>query len=79
MYPIHNCLFGAVKVARNTKNTWSHNDGTLGRNVIIFGVCNLASYFTENGKNDFLIVESGPAQFVEDRNYFLNYLRKSKF
>ena len=79
MYLIHNYLFGAVKLARNTKNTWSHNDGTLARNVIVFGVGNSASYFTENGNNDFFIIVSGPAQFVEDRNYFWNYLHKSKF
>ena len=62
-YLIHNCLFGAVKLVRNTnaRNAWSHNDGTLARNVVIFGVNNLASHFTEDGSNDFFIIENDPA------------------
>ena len=80
-YLIHNCLLGAVKVARNTntRNSWSHNDGTLARNVIIFGLGNFASHVTENGNNNFFIIESGPAQFVEDTKNFLSYLHKSNF
>ena len=71
MYLIHNCLFGAVKQARNIKNISSHIDGTLARNVIIFGVGNSVSNFTENGTNEFFIIESSPAQFVEDtKNFF---------
>ena len=46
MHIIHNCLFGTVKLARNTKNTWGHNDDTLGRNVIIFGAGNSAIFTT---------------------------------
>ena len=72
MYLIHNCLFDAVKQARNIKNISSHIDGTLARNVIIFGVGNSVSNFTENGTNEFFIIESGPAQFVEDTKKFFD-------
>ena len=69
---LHNYLFGAVKLDRNTnaRNAWNHSDGTLARNVIIFGVGNSASHFTKNGRNDFFAIESHPAQFVEDINNF---------
>ena len=56
-----------------------HKEGTIARNVIIFGVDNSASHFTVNGRNAFFITESDPAQFAEDANIFLNYLHKSKF
>ena len=80
-YLIHNCLLGAVKLARNTnaRNAWSHNDGTLPTNLIIFSVGNSESHFTENGNNNFFITESGPTQFVKDTNNFLSYLQKAKF
>ena len=77
-YLIQNCLLGAVKLARNTnaRNAWSYNDGALARNVIIFGVVNSTSHFTENGNNNFLFMESDAAQFVEDTKNFLSYLHK---
>ena len=72
-------LTDATKEINGNKIIKIHNNGTLARNVIIFGVVNLASYFTENGSNNFFIVESGPALFVEDTKNFLSYLHKSKF
>ena len=78
-YFIHNCLLGAVKLARNTnaRNAWSHNYGTLPRNVIICRVVISASHFTENENNNFFLIESGPAQFAEDTKNFLSYLTKA--
>lgn len=46
--------------------------------MIIFGVGNSASHFTENVNNGF-VTESGPAQYAGDTNIFLNYLHKGKF
>ena len=72
-------LTDATKEINRNKIIKIHNDGTLARNVIIFGVVNLASHFTENGNNNFFTIESGPAQFVEDTKKIFSYLHKSKF
>ena len=81
-YPtIENCLFGSVKLTKNSdidkygysgygigfdrKGFFSHPSGGTGRNVIIFGVDMSSSTKADNRKKDILILGKGPTQGLE--------------
>ena len=73
-FTLKNCLFGATNVVKNSdrekyvhsgyriafegKSLWSFSDD-FARNVIIFGIDNSSLSYTDNLKNDFLILGEG--------------------
>ena len=75
---LENCLFGAVKLTKNTdiskykyygygigfdgKEAFSRLSGEFGNNVIIFGVDTSSSAHVDNKKKDILILGGGPTQ-----------------
>ena len=77
-FTLENCLFGAVKIAKNTdvnkykysgfgigfdgKGVFSHPTGGFGNNTIIFGVYMNSSVHIDNKGRDILILGSGPTQ-----------------
>ena len=79
---LQNCLFGAVKMTKNSyidkyghsgygigfdsKGTFLHPSGTTGVNVIIFGVDLSSSAHTNNKAKSILILGAGPIQGLED-------------
>ena len=69
-FPVKNCLFGTVKLARNAiKSKFTYSGGGIAfneerslsfgndfaRNVVIFSVDNISSSHTGNQKNNFLV------------------------
>ena len=83
-YPtLENCLFGAVKLTRNTGNDkykyfgygigfdrkgfFSHPSGGNGKNIIIFGVNMSSSPHIDNEGKDNLILGKGPTQGCNTR------------
>ena len=75
------CLFGTVKLVRNTiKSEFTYNgrriafDGEgswsfrndFARNVVIFGVDKGSLSHTDNGKNNFLVLGEDPTQGIND-------------
>ena len=80
-FTLKNCLFGTVKLERNTikikftyngrgiafdgKDSWSFGNN-FARNVIVFGVDNSLSSHTSNQKNNFLVLGAGPTQGIND-------------
>ena len=80
-FTLKNCLFGTVKLVRNTtksrftcnvrviafdgEGSWSFGNG-FARNVVIFGVDNSSSSHTDNQKNNFLVLREGPTQGIND-------------
>ena len=76
-FTLKNCLFGTVKLVRNTiKSKFTCTvqviafDSSFGndfaRNVVIFGVDNSSSSHTDNQKNKFLVLREGPTQGIND-------------
>ena len=81
-FTLKNCLFGTVKFLRySIKSKFAYNcrgkafDGEaswsfgnyFARNVVIFGVDNSSSSFTNNRKKTFLVVGEGLTQGINDR------------
>ena len=78
-FPLKNCLFGTVKLVRNTvesiftynglgivfdgKCSWSFGND-FARNVVIFVVDNSSSSHTHNRKNNFLVLGEGPTDGI---------------
>ena len=79
---LENCLFGAVKLTKNTdiskykyseygigfdgKVAFSHPSARFGNNAIIFGVDMSSSVYVNNKKEDILILGQSPTQGLED-------------
>ena len=77
-----NCLFGSVKLFKNADlhnykysgyitgfdSRWEFSlpDGTMGKNVIIFGVDVSSSVHVDNKAKDILILGEGPTQGLDD-------------
>ena len=81
-FTLKNCLFGSVKLAKNTdpdkyiytgygigfdsRSVFSLPDGSMGKNVIIFGVDMSSSVHIDNKKKDILILAFGQTQGLDD-------------
>ena len=80
-FTLKNCLFGTVKLRRNTiKSKFTYNgrgiafDGEgsrsfgndFARNAIIIGVDHSLSSHTDSRKNNFLVLGEGPTQDIND-------------
>ena len=80
-FTIKNCLFGTVKLVRNTiKCKFTYNVQVIvfdevgsqsfchdfARNVANFGFYNSLSSHTDNRKNNFLVLDDGPSQGTND-------------
>ena len=80
-FTLNNCLFGTAKLVRNaikskfTYNCWGiafDGEGSwrfgidFARNAVIFGVDNSSSSHTDNQKNNFLVLDKGPTQGIND-------------
>ena len=81
-FTLKDCLFGGVKLAKNADrgkhvcssygngfnlhSEFSLPDGSVGKNVIIFGVDMSSSGHIDNKKKDILILGIGPAQGLVD-------------
>ena len=79
---LENCLFGAVKLTKNTdidkykysgygigfdsRGICSFPSGGFGQNVIIFGAYMSACIYVDNKKKDILIIGEGPTQGLDD-------------
>ena len=77
-FTLENCLFGGVKITKNTdvdkykysgygigfdgKGVFTHPTGSFGNNAIIFGVDMSSSVHIDNKGKDILILGSGPTQ-----------------
>ena len=90
-YPFHNCLFGALDaklngrgIAFDSGGTWTHNDGTTARNVLIFGTDNSKSRFDDNKKATFTTLGEGPIRDINNKNvnseamFKLNFTKSDK-
>ena len=80
---LENCLFGAVKITKNTdvskykyfgygitfdgKGAFSHPNGSFGNNAIIFGVDMSSSVHVDNKKKDVLILGKVPTQGLDGK------------
>ena len=93
-----NCFFGGVKLAENAEldksgysgygtafdssSEFSLPDGSMGKNVIIFGADMSSSVHTENkGRKNILIFGIGSMQgldYVNSRSSIFNYIFKIK-
>ena len=76
-----NCILGTVKLARNAikskfiyygrgivfdgKGLWSFGNG-FARNVVIFVVDNTSSSYTDNRKNNFLVLGERPTDDINN-------------
>ena len=74
-FKFKNCLFGVTNIVKScdkekyvysgyeiifdSASSWSF-DNDSARNVVIFGVDNSSSSQTDNGKNNFLVLDEGP-------------------
>ena len=79
-FTVGGCLFGGVKVTKNadpdkywysgygvgfnTRGEYSLPDGSVGKNVIIFGVDMNSSVHIDNRGKDILILGKGPTQVL---------------
>ena len=77
-FTVENCLFGAVRITKNTdvnkyrcsgygtgfdgKGVFSHPTGSFGNNAIIFGVDMSSSVHIDNKGKDILVLGKGPTQ-----------------
>ena len=83
---LQNCLFGAVKLTKNSdidkygyarygtgfdsKGTFLHPSGTTGVNVMIFGVDFSSSAHANNKRKNILIIGKVPTQGLEDATLY---------
>ena len=81
-FTLGSCLFGSVKLTNNadpdkykycaysigldSRSEFSFTDGSMGKNVIIFGADLSSSVHTENKNKDTLILGEGPTQGLDD-------------
>ena len=81
-FTLCNCLYGSVKLTKNADlhnykysgyiigfvSRWEFSlpDGTMGENVIIFGVDVSSSVHVDNKVKDILILGEGPTQGLDD-------------
>ena len=81
-FTLKNCLFGSVKLPKNAdrdkevysdygirfdlRSEFSLTDGSVGKNVIIFGVDMSSSVHIDNKKKDILIPGLDPTQGLDD-------------
>ena len=94
------CLFGDVNLAKNTdpdtyvytgygigfslRSEFSISDGSVGKNVIIFGVFMSSSVHIDNKKEDALIIGKSPTQRLNDTTliaeaqYSIDFSRSSR-
>ena len=99
-FTVKDCLFGGVKLVKNadpdkyvytgygirfdSRSEFSLPDGSMGKNVIIFGVYMSSSVHIDNKKKDTLILGFGPAQGLDDTTltaedqYFIKFSRSNR-
>ena len=81
-FSLNNCFFGSVKITRNadpdkykysgygigfdSRSEFSFTDGSIGRNVIIFGADVSSSVHDNNKNKDILTLGEGPTQGFYD-------------
>ena len=81
-FTLHNCLFGSVKLTKNadpdkykysgygigfdSRLEFSFTDGSMGKNVIIFGADMSSFVHIDNKNKDVLILGEGPTQGLDD-------------
>ena len=100
IFTLKRCLFGGVKLAKNadrdkylysgygigfdSRSENSSLEGSVGKNVIIFGVDISSSVHIGNEKKDILILDIGPTQALDDATlkgeakYSINFSRSNK-
>ena len=93
-------MFGAVKITKNadpdkyvytcygigfdSRSEFSLPDGSMGKNIIIFGVDMSSSVHIDNKKKDILILGIGPTQGLDDTTltakaqYSINFSRSNR-
>ena len=94
------CLFGSVKLTKNadpdkykysgygigfdSRSEFSLSDGSIGKNVIIIGVDMSSSVHINNKEKDFLVLDTGPTQGLDDvtltaeAQYSITYSRSNR-
>ena len=81
-FTLDDCLFGVVKLTKNadpdkykysghgrgfdSRSEFSFADGSMGKNVIIFGTDMSSSVHIDNKGKDILIIDEGPTQELDD-------------
>ena len=81
-FTLNNCLFGSVELSNNADldkykysgygikfdccSEFSFLDGSMGKNVVIFGVDMSSSVYIDNKNKDTLILGEGPTQGLDD-------------
>ena len=100
-FTLSNCLFGPVKLTKNidvekykytgysvgfdSRGEYSLPDGSVGKNVIIFGVDMRSSVHIDNEGNDILILSKVPTQglgsttFTAEAKYPINFTQSGKW
>ena len=99
-FTLNNCLFGSVKLAKNADPDkykysgygiglyscleFSFTDGSMGKNIIVFGVDMSSSVHIDNKNKDILILGEGPTQILDDTTltaeakYSINFMQPRK-
>ena len=93
-FALNNCLFGSVKLTKNADpdiykysgysigfdscSEFLFTNGSIGRNVIIFGADMSSFVHVDNKNKDILILGKGPTQGLDDTIYPINHIL-SKF
>ena len=90
-FTLGNCSFGAVKLTKNadldkykcssySKGSHSglhfHTDGSLGKNVIIFGVDNSSSVHSDRRHKNILVLGEEPTQDLDNATIILQSQEK---
>ena len=60
------CSYSGYGVAFTSRSDFSLLDGSMGKNIIIFGVDMSSSVHIDNKKKDILILGTGPTQGLDD-------------
>ena len=93
-FTLENCLFGAVRITKNTdvgygigfdrRGDFTHPTGSFGNNAIIFGVDMSSSVHIDNKGKDILILGKGPTQglgensLTAEKMYSINFSATKK-
>ena len=77
-------VYNGYGVGFNSRSEFSLADGSMGKNVIIFGVDMSSSVHIDNKKKDILVLDLGPTQALDDTTltaeaqYSINFSRSNR-
>ena len=99
-FTLGNCLFGSVKLTENddlvkykyssydigfdSRLQFSWSDGSVGKNIIIFGVDNISSMHIDGRNKNILVLGDGPTQGLDnatitaEAKYRINFTNSGK-